>query len=589
MKQTIDSLKFDNRVLRSLPIDKETRNYVRQVKGAIFSKVNPTPLENPQIVSIARPVAEMLNLELEESKDVDLAAYLSGNKLIPGSECAAHCYCGHQFGSFAGQLGDGAAIYLGEVVNPASGNRFEIQLKGAGLTPYSRSADGRKVLRSSIREFLCSEAIHGLGIPTTRALSLVTSDTLIARDPLYSGNVVQEKASVVCRVAESFLRFGSFEIFKKTDERTGMEGPSSSDEIRDDLLPRLANFVMDSYYPQVNGNVSFFFDEVVRRTASLVAHWHTVGFCHGVLNTDNMSILGLTIDYGPFGFLDYFDYNHVCNGSDDSGRYSYANQPSICKWNCLKLGEALHDLLPEQDLISSLEKFDEVYSHTFHELMRRKLGFLDSDPVNFDDEMVLFKELFDAMESTSSDYTLTFRAFADLSKETALEKILDVCLPLELLIQKYRPRISPRGMAQLLDLKTSNPQIFESIGADKILSQELNRAEMRKTLSTRSESDHRASNRQIWSSWLDKCHAYLDLSTFPEERLSILNKSNPKIVLRNWMAQRAISAAESGDFSEVNNLLEILSNPYIDHPNIDPEYLSTPPEWSSELCVTCSS
>jgi uncharacterized protein YdiU (UPF0061 family) len=287
--------------------------------------------------------------------------------------------------------------------------------------------------------------------------------------------------------------------------------------------------------------------------------------------------------------LDYFDYNHICNGSDDGGRYSYINQPSICKWNCLKLGEALLHLLPKEDLISSLDKFDRVYEQTFHQIMRKKLGYLDSDSENFENEMLLFKSLFDVMEETSSDFTLTFVALSQISKNDTLKHILDVCLPLELLIQRYRPRISPRGIAQLIDLKNSNPQVFLSLGADKILEQEQNRAEVRKSLSKRSEAEHRAQNEQIWSHWLDKYHSSIDLSTYTDQRLSIQSKTNPKIILRNWMAQRAISKAESGDFSEVNHLVEILSNPFAENLITDPSYLSVAPEWASELCVTCSS
>ncbi|KAL5514995.1 hypothetical protein EMCRGX_G000100 [Ephydatia muelleri] len=256
----------------------------------------------------------------------DLAEYFAGNKILPGSDPAAHCYCGHQFGNFAGQLGDGCALYLGEVVNVA-GERWELQLKGAGKTPYSCQADGRKVLQSSIREFLCSEAMFHLGIPTTRAGTCVTSDTPVARDIFYNGNVIYEKATVISRIAPTFLRFGSFEIFKTRDPQTGRSGPSVG---RMDILNQLLDYTITSFFPEVHGE-------------------------DRVLNTDNMSIVGVTIDYGPFGFMDRYDPNHICNGSDDGGRYSYTNQPAICRWNLKKLAEALSPSLSSEAVVAGLK------------------------------------------------------------------------------------------------------------------------------------------------------------------------------------------------------------------------------------------
>jgi uncharacterized protein YdiU (UPF0061 family) len=262
---------------------------------------------------------EILDLDEDQLKRPDIALYFSGNQLPPGAETAAHCYCGHQFGRFAGQLGDGAAMYLGEVVNK-SGQRWEIQLKGSGKTPYSRTADGRKVLRSSVREFLCSEAMHHLGVPTTRAGTCVTSDTWIQRDVFYTGNVIDERATVVLRIAPTFIRFGSFEIFKPADLITGREGPSVG---RKDVLLTLLDYVISSFFPDIYSAYEHdsenqyleFFKEAVRLTARLVALWQCVGFTHGVLNTDNMSIMGLTIDYGPFGFMDRFHFDYIPNGS----------------------------------------------------------------------------------------------------------------------------------------------------------------------------------------------------------------------------------------------------------------------------------
>jgi uncharacterized protein YdiU (UPF0061 family) len=427
------SLYFDNRILRDLPVDRDSRIRVsRQVPNAIFSLVQPAAVESPKLVSLSPSALSLLGLPKEKSAyystnmelpplgtltasapassatpsalptsaptPLTLADYLemhlSGNAILPGSTPAAHCYCGHQFGSFSGQLGDGAAMYLGEVVVPEgsvptmkagyasptavaiSGDtasselegktggpqRWELQLKGAGQTPYSRGSDGRKVLRSSIREFLCSEAMFALGIASTRAGTVITSDSRVIRDPHYDGNAITERCTIVSRIAPSFLRFGSFEIFKTGDDgydgSTGRSGPSPK---HNTLKKQLLDYVVTNYYSDVVANITgsldarqyeAVFEEILKRTALLVAQWQAVGFVHGVLNTDNMSILGLTIgnayrahirfsvfeiigshvcgiDYGPYGFMEHFDSDFVPNGSDGSGRYRYSAQPQV--------------------------------------------------------------------------------------------------------------------------------------------------------------------------------------------------------------------------------------------------------------------
>ncbi|KAL8622008.1 hypothetical protein ACOMHN_035536 [Nucella lapillus] len=376
---TLETLNFDNKALRDLPVDPNPDNRQKQVHGACFSKVQPTPVKNPQLVACSLPALKLLDLPPAEAQRPDFAEYFGGNRLLPGSEPAAHCYCGHQFGSFAGQLGDGATMYLGEVVNEA-GERWEVQFKGAGLTPYSRQADGRKVLRSTIREFLCSEALHHLGIPTTRAGTCVSSDSTVTRDIFYNGNAKQERCSIVLRIAQTFVRFGSFEIFKPEDELTGREGPSVG---RADMLKQLLDYTASTFYPEIwshheSGDKEEMyvdmFREIVRRTAHLVAEWQCVGWCHGVLNTDNMSILGLTIDYGPFGFMDKYNPQFICNASDDGGRYTYEKQPEICKWNCGKLAEAIQGAVSLDKTRPVLEEiFDPEFSRRYTSKMRRKV------------------------------------------------------------------------------------------------------------------------------------------------------------------------------------------------------------------------
>ena len=284
----LESLAFTNRFTRGLPADTEERNTRRQVRGACFSRVKPTPVARPELVAHAREVAELLDLEVTPENENDFAEVFGGNRLLPNMDPFAMCYGGHQFGNWAGQLGDGRAINLGEVVN-SRGQHLTLQLKGAGPTPYSRTADGMAVLRSSIREFICSEAMHHLGVPTTRALSLVVTGERVMRDMFYDGNPAYEPGAVVCRVAPSFTRFGNFQIFAARQEM--------------DQLRQLTDFTLRNDFPHLGEpsreTYAAMFDEVCRTTAAMVAHWMRVGFVHGVMNTDNMSILGLTIDYGP--------------------------------------------------------------------------------------------------------------------------------------------------------------------------------------------------------------------------------------------------------------------------------------------------
>lgn len=315
----IEELHFDNKILRTLPIDKETSNYVRdKVEGACFSLVKPVSVDNPRLVVASSNALSLIDISIDEINRHEFIEYMSGNKLIPGSETAAHCYCGHQFGYFSGQLGDGATMYIGEIINNIN-ERWEIQYKGAGSTPYSRSADGRKVLRSSIREFLCSEHMYKLGIPTTRAATCITSDSKVIRDIYYTGNPIYERCTIITRIAPSFLRFGSFEIFKPTDHQTGRAGSSAYVDNKVDIMNTMINYTIETLFNDIwikyNSNTNTqqqsidnresmildWFTEVVNRTALLVAKWMSVGWTHAVLNTDNMSIIGITIDYGPFG------------------------------------------------------------------------------------------------------------------------------------------------------------------------------------------------------------------------------------------------------------------------------------------------
>ncbi|KAM3587701.1 uncharacterized protein V6R79_012236 [Siganus canaliculatus] len=406
----LERLSFNNIALKRLPVDGSQESGSRTVPGACFSRIRTLqPLVRPNFVALSESALELLDLTEQDVLSNKLGQeYLSGSRLLPGSEPAAHCYCGHQFGLFAGQLGDGAVMYLGEVESHTRG-RWEIQLKGAGVTPYSRDGDGRKVLRSSIREFLCSEAMAALGIPTTRAASLTTSDLYVNRDPLNSGRRIPERCSVVLRLAPSFIRFGSFEIFLGRDDFSGLAGPSAG---RHDIRTQLLDYVIETFYPSIQQNHSSrkdrntaFYREVMIRTAKLVAQWQCVGFCHGVLNTDNMSILGLTLDYGPFGFMDRFDPDFICNASDKKGRYSYQAQPSVCRWNLARLAEALGSELDSAQAGVILDDFMPTYEGFYLSIMRRKLGLVRQEET---EDSELISDLLHLMHNTGADFTNTF-------------------------------------------------------------------------------------------------------------------------------------------------------------------------------------
>lgn len=629
----LGALRFDNRALRSLPLDASEENVPRQVPGACFSRVRPSPVQSPRLVAMSLPALALLGLEppvagaLEEL-EAEAALYFSGNRLLPGAEPAAHCYCGHQFGSFAGQLGDGAAMYLGEVLSPR-GERWEIQLKGAGLTPFSRQADGRKVLRSSVREFLCSEAMFHLGIPTTRAGTCVTSDSKVVRDIFYDGNPKNERCTIVLRIASTFIRFGSFEIFKPTDEYTGRKGPSVN---RNDIRIQMLNYVISTFYPEIQQAYSdnsvqrnaAFFREVTKRTARMVAEWQCVGFCHGVLNTDNMSIVGLTIDYGPFGFMDRYDPEHICNGSDNAGRYAYNKQPEICKWNLGKLAEALVPELPLE--ISELilkEEYDAEFERHYLQKMRKKLGLIH---LELEDDDKLVSELLETMHLTGGDFTNTFRLLSSflgdldpLKLEDFLEKIATQCASMEELKVAFRPQMDPRQLSMMLMLAQSNPQLFALIGTKANINKELERIEQFSKLQQLTAADLLSKNKRHWKEWLQKYRVRLEkeiesvsnADVWNAERVKIMNSNNPKYILRNYIAQNAIEAAENGDFTEVREVLKRLENPFAETEDLtevqeDQEeeetvaaaatcspvtssrlpYSSKPPLWASELCVT---
>jgi uncharacterized protein YdiU (UPF0061 family) len=363
---------------------------------AFYTELRPTPIKLPYLIATSPSMVAEYNLSAEQMQSPEIIEIFSGNRTQPGSTPLASVYSGHQFGVWAGQLGDGRAILLGELASKQNGALHEIQLKGAGMTPYSRMGDGRAVLRSSIREFLCSEAMAGLGIPTSRALCITGSDQYTMRE-------MPEKTAIVTRTAQSFIRFGSFEHWYYNDQP--------------EQLKTLADFVIQHYYPDLahaENPYHALLRAVVIKTADLVAQWQSVGFMHGVLNTDNMSILGLTLDYGPFGFMDGYDPAHICNHSDNQGRYSYQMQPRIGQWNCHALAQALLPLIGDlESTQEALSCYVGQFESSYDRIMQGKFGLSTSQAGDQD----LLNEYLEIMAETGTDFTLAFRQLSHIHIE----------------------------------------------------------------------------------------------------------------------------------------------------------------------------
>lgn len=516
-------LHFDNRLVRELPGDDDTRNHPRQVLGALWSPVSPTPVASPRLLAYSGDMAQTLGLDEAELRSSDWVAALAGNHVLPGMATYATCYGGHQFGSWARQLGDGRAIFLGEIVN-AAGQRFELQLKGAGPTPYSRRADGRAVLRSSIREFLCSEAMHHLGVPTTRALSLVTTGESVVRDMFYDGHPVEEPGAVVCRVSPSFTRFGHFEL-----------PASRGDEV---LLQSLVDFTIARDFPTLQAKpedrLAEWFADICERTAQLVVHWMRVGFVHGVMNTDNMSILGLTIDYGPYGWVDDFDPAWTPNTTDANGRrYCFGRQPEIARWNLERLADALSLIEPNPArLKGGLRRFEETYNEEFRSTFAAKFGFVAWR----DEDAELIESVFGLLQRAEVDMTLFFRRLAQV----------DIHQP---------------DVAVLRNAFYSNESSAEYAGD--------------------------------FAAWLTRwaSRARSDDES-PETRQARMDAVNPCYVLRNYLAQQAIDLAERGDAGMIHELLDVLHDPYREQPGRE-RFAEKRPEWARHKAgcsmLSCSS
>jgi uncharacterized protein YdiU (UPF0061 family) len=529
---------FDARYVAALPGDPRPDNSVRAVPGACYSRVAPTPVAAPRLLAWSDALAESLGIARPQTPVDETVQVLAGNALLPGMQPYAARYGGHQFGNWAGQLGDGRAITLGELVAD-DGERHELQLKGAGPTPYSRFADGRAVLRSSLREFLCSEAMHHLGVPTTRALSLVATGEGVVRDMFYDGRPRTEPGAIVCRVAPSFVRFGHFEIHAAMGER--------------DLLERLCDHVIATHFPSCRHaareqRIADWFAEVCRRTADLLVHWMRVGFVHGVMNTDNMSVLGLTIDYGPYGWLEDYEPDWTPNTTDAQGRrYRYSAQPQVAQWNLARLAGALLELVPdkspfEQGLAQYRQRFESGHAA----MMAAKLGL---PAATSEGGTALLEEMFDLMQASGVDFTIFFRQLASQ--------------PLEGCAAEQR-------LALLAAASHVSPPFSDALASR-------------------------------WLQWLERyvatATAALPVGGVERERAldarrKAMHAVNPWIVPRNYLAQLAIDAAEQGDVSVLERLLEACREPYVERVEFA-DLAGRRPDWARERpgcsMLSCSS
>jgi uncharacterized protein YdiU (UPF0061 family) len=513
----ISELKIKNSFSGELPADPIEGSERRQVENACFSYVEPTKTSNPSLIHASSEMVKELEITNADSKE--FLEIVTGNKSFPNFKPYAMCYGGHQFGNWAGQLGDGRAINIAEV--EVNKKPWVLQLKGAGQTPYSRGADGFAVLRSSIREYLCSEAMFHLGVATTRALSLSLSGDSVVRDVLYNGNPAEEKGAIVCRVAPSFIRFGNFEIFaSRGDHKT---------------LKELVDYTINHFYAPLGSpskeTYLAFFKEVVHATKQMILDWQRVGFVHGVMNTDNLSILGLTIDYGPYGWLEDYNSDWTPNTTDaENRRYRYGNQPSIGMWNLTRLANAIYPLIEEAaPLEAILKEYQDGFRDEYLSMMLSKIGVFtvkDGDKKLINDLQVL-------LTKSEVDMTLFFRNLSQLELE--------------------------------------NPTEFTAqIVKDSYLT-----------------NDEIGSKMEEWKKWLSNYAERIALEGIPSaERIERMQAINPKYVLRNYMAQLAIDAADKGDYTLIDELYQLLKKPYDEQLEMQ-KWFAKRPDWANDK-VGCS-
>lgn len=519
----LTNLEISNRLSQQLPADPNTENICRSVENAAYSWVTPTPTSQPSLINLNQELALQLGLSESDYKSVLFTKVMSGNALIEGMKPYALCYGGHQFGQWAGQLGDGRAINLAEIKTKQLGFQT-LQLKGAGKTPYSRRADGLAVLRSSIREYLCSEAMFNLGIPTTRALSLCLTGNQVIRDKMYDGNAELERCAVVCRVSRSFLRFGSIQL------------PASRGD--EQLVKQLVEYSINNDYPHLKPNHGEFdvetylnwFRAVCDNTATMLVHWMRVGFVHGVMNTDNMSLIGETIDYGPYGWIDDFDLGWTSNTTDEGQkRYRFGGQFQVSQWNLFQLANAIFPLINEvEPLQAIMSDYAIKYQTKWQLMMCSKLGFVDYQGST---DIHIFEALEKLLAEVETDMSLFYR-----------------------LLATYQDGINA---VRHFESSYYQPQQLTAAYINNL------------------------------EAWLERYRVRLQFDRLTDTtRQRNMNRVNPKYVLRNYLAQQAIERAEQGDYSELELLKKILTTPYEEQPQYQ-QYAQKRPDWARNK-IGCS-
>lgn len=505
--------------VETFPGDHSGDVHPRQTPGVLYSKAIPSPVAHPQLLAWSQDLATLLGIDQPDEQDVQI---LGGNLVAPTMFPYAACYAGHQFGNWAGQLGDGRAITLGEWQTKDQG-LWELQLKGAGPTPYSRRADGRAVLRSSLREYLMSEAMHNLRVPTTRALSLVSTGEQVMRDMFYDGHPAYEPGAIVMRAAPTFIRFGNFEILAARQEK--------------ELLQKLVDWTIEKYYPHIQGEnkIITWFKEVMERTALLIVEWLRVGFVHGVMNTDNMSILGLTIDYGPFSFVDAFDPDFTPNTTDLPGRrYAFGKQSAVAFWNLECLGGAIAPLFENSDaLVSVLEEYETVFLNLYYDMMKNKIGLDQVRP----EDPELFGKFQEVLSTIGPDMTIFYQQLMELPLSDNTE---------ESIIAHFRPSFY-HGLSQ-----PEASAIFQLVQA----------------YTTRLKAN----------------------AISREQSQNLMRENNPRFILRNYLLHQAIEQLEKGDDTLFVKLQDAIKHPYSHRAD---EFFAIRPEWANQKAgcsmLSCSS
>jgi serine/tyrosine/threonine adenylyltransferase len=515
-------------------------NHFQKLGVDFFAKALPTSLKNQKVIAYSANAAKLIDLDVAEIKSKKFSDIISAKKPHPKFCYLSQIYGGHQFGHYAGKLGDGRAILLSQIKNKKN-ESWDLVLKGSGLTPYSRTyiqnSDGKSVLRSAIREFLISESMFHLGIPTSRALCLIASDDFAIRETV-------EPAAQIIRLAQSHVRFGTFELFFYQKQN--------------DKIKILADYVIEKNFPEAKNNYAKFLEKVVESTAKTIAKWQAFGFCHGVLNTDNMSILGITFDYGPFGFLDEYNPHHICNHSDQQGRYSYINQPAIGMWNLNAFAITLSSLISMEEIKEIVSSYEKIFLDEYHDLMAKKLGFERCD----EEIKKLIYEVLELLEKHQIDYTNFFRGLAELSSSAPPS-------PVTLGAKRRESHASYTSNQNSRDPRiASDSRMTSFVGEDFKI------------------TDSAKNNFDLWHKKYSELLKSKNISNTSRKKL--ITTSNPKFILRNHLLQTAIEKAYAGDFSEVKKLQKIMEKPFAEQKENE-SYASLPPAWAKEIVVSCSS